>query len=142
VVSVSTIALGCGALFICLVAHELGHLCAGLVVGFRFHLFAIGPLLIERKEAGRIGIGWNRVLSFYGGAVSTLPNKTDGLRRRYAIAVAGGPLASLLVAILAAASMDLLRSAPSIVRSELSWLRLLSALRSWPPLFRFRTAHS
>ena len=36
--------------FVVLGVHELGHLIAGLVQGFRFELFVVGPLGIRREE--------------------------------------------------------------------------------------------
>ena len=40
------------ALFVALAAHELGHLCAGLIQGFRFELFVVGLLGVRRTQKG------------------------------------------------------------------------------------------
>ena len=62
-----TIALGASGLAISLGVHECGHLLAGLLMRFQFHLFALGPLLVERGEVGGIRVTWNREPAFWGG---------------------------------------------------------------------------
>ena len=126
-IAISTLLLGLGAAVIALVVHELGHLVAGLAVGFRFSFFAFGPLLVERTPLGPIRLGWNRVPSLAGGAAATLPTSVHSLRWRFAAVVAGGPCASALLAAGAAVAILLLPMPHGPLRVELAWLRLLSA---------------
>lgn len=121
------IALGVLAAIFSLVVHELGHLAAGLAVGFRFHLFALGPLLIERDPRGRVRLAWNRDPGLFGGAAGTVPRNMEGLRRRFAVVVVGGPIASLVLALVAAAALALFPTPGGLLAMELKWIRLLSA---------------
>jgi hypothetical protein len=76
--------------------HEAGHLLAGLAVGFRPWLVIIGPLKIVREgEALRVRL--NR--SLVPGLVRALPTDARELRRRLAVYVSGGPLATLLLGL-------------------------------------------
>jgi len=125
--ALTTLLLGLGAAVVTLVVHELGHLVAGLAVGFQFSLFAIGPLLIERTPMGRIRLGWNRVPSFFGGVAGTRPVRTDSLRPRFAVVVAGGPCANVLLAIAAAIALSWFPVPHGLLRVGLGWVRLLSA---------------
>lgn len=121
------ILLGIAAAWLCLVVHELGHLAAGLAAGFRFRLFVLGPLMIERGPAGRIHLAWNRDPALFGGVAGTLPTRTDGLRPRFAAVCAGGPVASLLLALAAAAALPMLAGSHRLLAFELKWIRLISA---------------
>jgi Peptidase family M50 len=116
------------ALFIALGAHELGHLTAGLLVRFRFFVFAIGPLLVERSESGALRLRINRVPFFFGGIAGTYPVDTARLPARLAVAIAGGPVASLLLALLAALLLGTPGHLHPAIRVELQWLRLVSGL--------------
>ncbi|RMH00382.1 MAG: M50 family peptidase [Chloroflexi bacterium] len=82
--------------------HELGHLLAGRLAGLRFHILEIGPLRVTR-EGGQLKIGWNRGMLFSGMAAS-VPGEgvLSNLRGRMLAFALGGPLASLLMAIVAA----------------------------------------
>ncbi len=86
------------AAWIALAVHECGHLAAGLLAGWRFDLLVIGPLRLARESGGRVRLGWNRDPAMFGGAGGATPTRTTGLRNAMAMFVAGGPLASLLVA--------------------------------------------
>lgn len=76
--------------------HELGHVFAGLSVGFQFRLYIVGPLMWE-KEAGSIRFKWNRNLNTFGGLALCLPQSTENLANKFIRFAAGGPLASLLL---------------------------------------------
>lgn len=82
-----------------LAVHELGHLGGGRLMGFRFHMFAAGPLLIVRDGA-RIRVKWNRVLSLWGGVASALPVRMEKIHRSMMVFTAGGPAASILFSLL------------------------------------------
>lgn len=122
----TTILLGIVAAVVTLTVHELGHLAAGLAVGFRFSLFAIGPLLVERNPQGGIRLARNREPSFWGGVAGTLPVRTDSLRWRFAAVVAGGPSANVLLAVAATIAISWFSPSHGLLRVELGWLRLLS----------------
>ncbi len=124
----STLLLGALAAFVALAVHELGHLLGGLLVGFRFSLYVIGPLKVERDATGRIRVGWNRTPSFFGGAAATVPRDLHALKRRFAAVVAAGPLASLVLAGAAALALAGLSGPHPFLRPLLGWLRLLSGL--------------
>lgn len=80
--------------------HELGHLITGLVQGFRFELYVIGPFGIKR-EKNKIKIYLNKNLQFYGGVAATLPKNDDPENsRKLANSVLAGPIASLVLAII------------------------------------------
>lgn len=95
------------AAWIALAVHELGHLAAGLSQGFRFLFFAAGPLWLERGEGGLVA-RWNRLPSTWGGMAACLPEGGGDLVARFSIMVAGGPLASLALAVASGAAWLLL----------------------------------
>lgn len=125
--TVATALLGLATAVGVIAVHELAHLCTGLAVGFRFSVFAIGPLLVRRTPQGRIRVGWNRVPSLFGGAAGTIPVRADGLRWRFAAVVAAGPCANAVLAAAAALALASSIALTPLVRTELSWVRLLSA---------------
>ncbi|NUO01074.1 MAG: hypothetical protein HUU01_10715 [Saprospiraceae bacterium] len=84
-------------------AHELGHLISGLAQGFKFHLFIVG-LLGVRRNAATDRIEWfvNRDVNLAGGIAATVPVRDEpGLRQKFALIVAMGPVVSLLGALIA-----------------------------------------
>lgn len=85
------------------VAHELGHLLSGLAQGFKFHLFIVGLLGVRRNpETDAIEWYLNRDVNLAGGIAATIPVRNEpGLRRKFALVVAMGPIVSFLGAILA-----------------------------------------
>lgn len=93
-----------GAIYLAMAVHELGHALAGFAQGFRFVLWAVGPLMVIR-EAGRLRLRANRTAALWGGLTVTVPTSTDRVVRRFAWAVAGGPVMSLLLAALAGAAL-------------------------------------
>ncbi|MEM6673662.1 MAG: hypothetical protein AAF726_12520 [Planctomycetota bacterium] len=88
---IGAIALAAIAVPLPLLLHEVGHALAGALVGFRFVLLAIGPLLVERGPRVRL----HGDLSLYGGLAAMAPRDGDDLVRKMAWTTAGGPLASL-----------------------------------------------
>lgn len=82
--------------------HELGHLTGGWMMGGRFLLWAVGPIMVRRTPAG-IRPAWNRSVNLLGGMAACLPLEPGRLTpRRMAVMIAGGPVFSLLLAVLAA----------------------------------------
>ncbi len=86
-----------------LAAHEIGHLVGGRLVGFRFVLLVVGPLHVERTGE-RLRWRLNRSLAMAGGLAFSTPTDTHDLRRRTAVMIAGGPVASVLLGVLALAA--------------------------------------
>lgn len=86
--------------FIVLGIHELGHLITGLVQGFKFQLFVVGPLGIKREEE-KVVVYWNKNFAYYGGVAATTPvdDHPDNAKRFGKLLIAG-PIASLLFAVL------------------------------------------
>jgi len=83
--------------------HELGHLVTGLMQGFKFELFVIGPLGIKR-ENNRIKIYLNKNLQYYGGIAVTTPiNDSPDNGNKFARLILAGPIASLVFAVICGA---------------------------------------
>jgi len=75
---------------VCVIAHEFGHLLAGLLVGWEFRYFLAGALAISREGKGlRFRLMHRRVLG--GGRVLMVPREPKGLRWKQLITIAGGP---------------------------------------------------
>jgi hypothetical protein len=82
------------ALLLSITIHELGHLSAGWLVGFRFSMISIGPFCL-RIEHGRLKIRLLRELTALGYAGMHI-DAVRRLRRRFLTYVLAGPLAGLL----------------------------------------------
>ncbi|MBS0632649.1 MAG: hypothetical protein JSS11_12110 [Verrucomicrobia bacterium] len=79
--------------------HAGGHLAGGWATGGKFLLCAVGPLRWQCTPAG-VRFYWNRRFNVLGGLAACLP--LDPARvtpRRLAVMIAGGPLASALLAL-------------------------------------------
>jgi hypothetical protein len=87
-------------IFLAMVLHETGHVIGGLLVSFRFISLVAGPLRVIATRRG-IRVGLNHSLDLTGGMAATLPLDGRDLQRRLLLAVGGGPLSSLLVALIA-----------------------------------------
>jgi hypothetical protein len=114
---------GLVALYVALLAHEAGHVVAGQFAGFRFGLLGVGPVCIVRFGQ-KLRLRWLPP-SHWGPFALAYPVTPDRIAARAAWYVAGGPLASLALALAAAACVWL---APD--RAILRWatpLALVSA---------------
>lgn len=90
-------------ILIVLGAHEIGHVLGGLSQGMRFLLLIVGPFGWHASVSG-VRFEWNTNLALMGGIAATIPTKAGALRRRQLLVlVAGGPIASVLLAIFAVA---------------------------------------
>lgn len=90
-------------ILIVLGAHEVGHVLGGLSQGMRFLLLIVGPFGWHASVSG-VRFEWNTNLALMGGIAATIPTKAGALRRRQLLVlVAGGPIASVLLAIFAVA---------------------------------------
>lgn len=104
--------------------HECGHAVAGWLNGMRCHLLVIGPFSL-RREGDRLRPHWNRSALLAGGAVLMLPADDHDLKRRAAWMVAGGPLASLALAVAGCGVYEVMGHAP--VWRVCGFIGLLSA---------------
>lgn len=85
--------------FIVLAIHELGHLIVGLINGFRFELFVVGPLGLKR-ENNKVKIYLNKNIGYYGGVAATSPIDDDkDNAKKFAQILLAGPIASVLFAV-------------------------------------------
>jgi hypothetical protein len=92
-------------MLIVLGVHEIGHLIGGLSQGMRFLLLIVGPFGWHASVAGP-RFEWNTNVALMGGLAATLPTEVgSSLRRQLLVMIAGGPLASLLLAIFAVAAI-------------------------------------
>ncbi len=90
-------------LFLLVIAvHELGHLTGGLASGMKFLLLIFGPFQWSATPEG-VRFRWVTNLGLMGGIAATMPVKMDNLRNQLLPMIAGGPLASLGLAVVAAA---------------------------------------
>lgn len=91
------------AVWFAIAFHEIGHLAAGLAQGFRFALYTVGFLGVRGTSNGpRFFL--NRNINLMGGLAATYPDQLErgpALRRKFALIVAAGPVASLLLVLIA-----------------------------------------
>jgi len=81
--------------------HEAGHLVGGWMTGGRFLLLVIGPVMVRRTPAG-IRVMWNRNVNLSGGMAACLPLEPGRMTpRRAAVMILGGPVASVVLVIVA-----------------------------------------
>ncbi len=86
--------------FIAIFIHELGHLLAGLIQGFKLQLFVVAILGIKRVDH-KIEFYFNKELQFFGGIAATSPLEiSKNLKKQFAFILIAGPLFSLIFGIL------------------------------------------
>ncbi len=86
--------------FIAIFIHELGHLLAGLIQGFKLQLFVVAFLGIKRVD-NKIEYYFNKDLLFFGGIAATSPLQiSKNLKKQFAFILIAGPLFSLIFGIL------------------------------------------
>ena len=96
------IALAFFAIWLAIALHELGHLLAGLLQGFRLALYTAGFLGVRGTEKGA-KMFFNSDINLLGGLAATFPEQVSSgpeLRRKFAWIVAAGPLASLAAGVI------------------------------------------
>jgi hypothetical protein len=110
--------------FIVVLLHELGHLFGGLVRGMRFLLLIVGPLRLRRTISG-LRLDWFLNSGTLGGLAAALPDPRRPIRGQLLSLIVGGPLASLLLTVLAlwlATALDGRWSAHLLILGALSAL--------------------
>lgn len=88
------------AFFFVIALHEGGHALAGVWMNFDFRMFVVGPLLWDKEQSGW-KFKWNKNVNTSGGLVICIPTSSDNVSKRFSIYAAGGPIASLLTALMA-----------------------------------------
>ena len=83
-----------------IIAHEVGHLLAGWMVGFRFSSITIGPVSLK-LEYGRLKIQLRRLMPV-GGYAGMHIDHIRRVRRRLLVFSAGGPAANLITSVVVA----------------------------------------
>jgi hypothetical protein len=86
--------------------HELGHLVAGDIVGFRLLGFAVGPF-----SCAYTGGRWQRRFRYdklFGGHTAMAPTTPRNIRSRVMVLTLGGPLASALLGAIGAICLILI----------------------------------
>jgi hypothetical protein len=86
--------------FFAIFLHELGHLIAGLVHGFKIQLFVVAFFGMKRED-DKVKIYFNKDLNYFGGVAATSPQKiTNELKRQFAQILIAGPLFSVIFGLL------------------------------------------
>lgn len=86
---------------ITIIIHELGHLLAGLLQGFKFMLFVIGPIGICRNKNNRLELYLEKNLGLWGGACAVVPVVNDETTvKKFSTALLGGPIFSISIGFL------------------------------------------
>lgn len=86
--------------FLVIALHEGGHALAGVWMNFDFRMYVVGPFLWDKEPRGW-KFKWNKNVNISGGLVICIPTGTHDVSKRFSIYAAGGPVASLLTALLA-----------------------------------------
>lgn len=103
--------------------HEVGHLAGGWMTGGRFLLLVIGPVMVRRTPAG-IRVMWNRNVNLAGGMAACLPLEPGRMTPRLAaVMILGGPVASMMLVVVALWLAAALAAAPGPVPSGLAMLQ-------------------
>jgi hypothetical protein len=98
------------ALLLALALHEAGHVTAGLLCGFEFRLFVVGPIRVDRRD-GHLKVSVNRVAALWGGIAGCVPASFGPrLQRHMIFFAAGGPVSSLLGATLLIPGLTILKA--------------------------------
>jgi hypothetical protein len=84
------------AFYLMLAVHELGHVAAGLCVGFRCRSLRVGPLLLTHPFRASLYRGPGAIVN---GVAELMPVATDKLVWRGVAMVLGGPVANILSAL-------------------------------------------
>jgi hypothetical protein len=117
--------------FTVIAVHEAGHAIAGVVAKFTFKTYIVGPLMWQKDEGGVWRFQWNKKVNTAGGLVICMPNGTENLDKRFSLYAAGGPIASLVLTVLAYAIYSVMaptNTALEIVRQSLYIVAFLSLI--------------
>ena len=96
--------------FLTILIHELGHVVGGKLARFRFVMLIVGPFKVQ-QESGKLILGLNKWLQMSGGLALSIPEDTRATAGRLLLYIAGGPVASLLFALICGFSVYFLHDA-------------------------------
>lgn len=119
--------------------HEFGHVVGGWRSGFQLTLFVVGPLKLERVHDA-LRLRFNSKLGLWGGVAATAPiggkTGTEQMKRALLRIVAGGPLFSLMGALLLLPAYFLIQPSPrsAVLLGITGALSLLITLATMIPL--------
>lgn len=83
------------------IVHELGHIIVGLINGWKFSLFILGPIGLKVDENDRIKVYFEKRVSLWGGVGGTLPKEMkENNIKIWSKVLLGGPLASIIMGII------------------------------------------
>ena len=125
--------------FFVVLMHELGHALGGKIVRFQFNSLIVGPIKLEKLRGnGGLRWQWNRSVNLAGGLTLSLPADTHRLRERFMIYIAGGPIASFMLAVLCFTAAAAIPGSPwSVV---VGWVGFLSSSIFLVTVIPFRAA--
>ena len=123
------------ALYVAVAVHEVGHLVAGRIVGMSPGAIVVGGIVIF-KSGQRWIIRFDYRRMFSGGLAKLLPQKTDFRPASFAWVIAGGPLASVVFALMCGIVKLRYGSGPWGWTDTLFWTALLIPVCSLIPLSR------
>ena len=112
------------SLLLVLAVHEAGHLFGGFLRGMRFLLYIVGPFQLTRTASG-IRFNWVFNLGTFGGLAAAAPDPDRPIRPQLLSLIAGGPLASLALALI---GMSLLFMADGRLAAHGLFIAFASAL--------------
>ena len=112
------------SLLLVLAVHEAGHLFGGFLRGMRFLLYIVGPFQLTRTTSG-IRFNWVFNLGTFGGLAAASPDPDRPIRPQLLSLIAGGPLASLALALI---GMSLLFMADGRIAAHGLFIAFVSAL--------------
>ncbi len=78
--------------------HEGGHALVGVWMKFDFRMYVVGPFMWSKEQTGW-QFKWNKNVNTAGGLVICMPSGTENLNKRFSMYAAGGPMASLVLAV-------------------------------------------
>lgn len=84
--------------YLCVLVHEGGHLLGGLAGGARWLMITVGPLRVTRSN-GRLHLDTFLRTGGFGGLTVVLPDTSRPMPPQLRLLIAGGPIASLVLAL-------------------------------------------
>jgi len=89
-----------GSLLLHIVLHEAGHMVFGLMTGYKFCSFRIGPFVWQKDDEGRLRFGRSPLAGAAGQCLMDPPELTDG-RMPFVLYNLGGGLMNVIFALIA-----------------------------------------
>lgn len=83
------------------IVHELGHIIVGVISGFKFYFFSVGPFGLKSAKKGKIIFYIEKNITLWGGISATLPQNRDSVNfKKFQRVIIGGPIASILFGLI------------------------------------------